>query len=80
MGESIKTKILHLIFIMILCCFFISMRIFYNLGVAADEFNTNPALILGGEIFLTLDWLRLFLEFLLIPLFLLYFYFDKKKS
>ncbi|MGL4971627.1 MAG: hypothetical protein ACRC6H_00640 [Culicoidibacterales bacterium] len=32
---------------------------FYNLGIFVDEFNTTPAVVLGGDLWLLLTWAQL---------------------
>ena len=39
--------------------FIISLRLFWNMGIYVDEYNTNPAVVCGGELWLYMDWLRL---------------------
>lgn len=39
----------------------ISLVLFYNMGVFVDEFNTTPSVVCGGDFWLYMDWLRLFL-------------------
>lgn len=37
----------------------ISLKLFWNMGIFADEFNTSPAVVCGGSFWLAADWLRL---------------------
>ena len=37
----------------------ISLRLFYNMGIAADVLNTSPAVICGSDFWLLMDWIRL---------------------
>lgn len=37
----------------------ISMKLFYNMGVYVDEANSSLDVVLGGEFWLWMDWIRL---------------------
>lgn len=37
----------------------ISLKLFWNMGIFVDEFNTSPAVVCGGSFWLAADWLRL---------------------
>ncbi len=50
------------IFICSLAVLMISIRLFWNMGVYADEYNTTPGVVCGGEFWLLMDWLRLLLS------------------
>lgn len=50
-----------LVFIFSLASLVISLVLFYNMGIFVDEFNTSPDAVCGGEFWLYMDWLRLFL-------------------
>ena len=52
-------KIRIVIFILSLISLVISVNLFWNLGVYVDEVNTSPDVVLGGMIWLYMDWLRL---------------------
>lgn len=55
-----KKKIgILVIFIFSTAALFISLKLFYNMGIFVDEFNTSPAVVNGGEFWLMMDWLRL---------------------
>ncbi|MGL4760808.1 MAG: hypothetical protein ACRCWG_05045 [Sarcina sp.] len=55
-----KSKILNgNIFILSLTCLLISLKLFWNMGIYVDEFNTSPDIIFGGELPLLMYWLRL---------------------
>ncbi len=43
----------------------ISLKLFWNLGIYVDEYGTSPSVVSGGEFWHSMDWLRLFLLFLL---------------
>lgn len=56
-------KILKIsIFVLSLICLIISLKLFLNLAIYADEFNTSPDVVLGGEFWLYMNWLRLILS------------------
>lgn len=56
-------KILKIsIFVLSLICLIISLKLFWNLAIYADEFNTSPDVVLGGEFWLYMNWLRLVLS------------------
>lgn len=40
-------------------CLYISMVLFYHAGIFVDEHNANLAMVLGGDVWLYVDWLRL---------------------
>ena len=50
------------IFILSSICLIISIKLFWNIALYADEFNTSPDRILGGDLWLSMDWLRLVLS------------------
>lgn len=52
-------------FILSFLSLIISLKLFWNLAIFADENNSSPAIINGGEFWLTMDWLRLLLLLLL---------------
>lgn len=55
-----KSKILKSsIFVLSIICFLITFKLAFNMGVYVDEFNTSPDVVLGGEIWLNMYWLRL---------------------
>ena len=47
------------IFIISLIILMISLKLFWNTGVYADEYGSYPVLISGGWFWLYMDWLRL---------------------
>lgn len=51
------------IFILILStlALIISAKLFWNLGIYVDEYGTSPDIVLGGDFWLAMDWLRLFI-------------------
>lgn len=55
-----KSKILNIsIFILNVICLLISLKLFWNIAIYVDEFNTSPDVVLGGSLWLTMDWIRL---------------------
>ena len=55
-----KGKFLNIsIFVLSLVCLLISLKLFWNMGVYVDEFNTYPDVVLGGNLWLIMDWIRL---------------------
>ena len=53
-----KGKFLNIsIFVLSLICLLISLKLFWNMGVY--EFNTSPDVVLGGNLWLIMDWIRL---------------------
>lgn len=55
-----KNKLINiLIFVLSTISLVISVKLFYNMGIFADEFNTSPAVATGGEFWLLMDWVRL---------------------
>ncbi len=55
-----KNKKINLaIFLLSVLALGISLKLFYNMAIYSDEFNSSPALISGGEFWSIMDWLRL---------------------
>lgn len=54
-----------MLFIMSFASLLISLKLFWNLGVFVDENNLSPAIVNGGDFWLTMDWVRLLLLFVL---------------
>lgn len=48
-----------IIFIFSTVALLISLKLFYNMGIFVDEFNTSPDVVNGGDFWLMMDWLRL---------------------
>lgn len=42
-----------------LLCLIISVKLFWNMGVFADEYGSSPVLVTGGWFWLYMDWLRM---------------------
>ena len=55
-----KNKIVNIcIFLLSIISLIISLKLFWNMGIYVDEFNTSPDVVLGGNLWLYMDWLRL---------------------
>ena len=53
-----KGKFLSIsIFVLSIICLIISTKLFWNIAIYSDEFNTSPDIILGGEFWLNMNWL-----------------------
>lgn len=48
-----------IIFGLSLVSLMISMKLFYNMGVYVDEANSSLDVVLGGEFWLWMDWIRI---------------------
>ena len=57
-----------MIFLLSIFCLVVQMKLFWNLGNYVDEHNTSPDVVLGGDIWLTLEWLKLLFIFLIVML------------
>lgn len=53
------------IFVISFISLFISLKLFYNLAIFSDEFGTSPSVVNGSDFWLMMDWLRMFLLFVL---------------
>lgn len=53
------------IFVLSLISLIISLKLFWNMGVYADEYGSSPVLVCGGWFWLCMDWIRLALLFVL---------------
>ncbi|WP_172372376.1 hypothetical protein [Sporosarcina jiandibaonis] len=58
-------KLSIIVFILSLISLLISLNLFWNLGVFVDEYGLSPDIVNGGDFWLSMDWLRLLLLFLL---------------
>lgn len=54
-GKSVNL----IIFIVSALALGISLKLFWNMGIYVDEYNTSPSVVCGGEFWLYMDWLRL---------------------
>lgn len=53
------------VFLLSIISLFVSLRLFWNLGMFVEEYGISPEIIYGGELWLTMAWLRLLLLLLL---------------
>lgn len=54
-GKFINGSIFVLSFISLI----ISCKLFWNLAIYVDEFNTSPDVVLGGEFWLYMNWFKI---------------------
>lgn len=54
-----------IVFLASFACLVISLRLFVNMAIFVDEYNSSPTLVCGGGFWLMMDWLRLGFLFLL---------------
>ncbi len=47
------------VFVLSLVSLAISVKLFWNMGVYADEYGSSPVLVTGGWFWLGMDWVRL---------------------
>ena len=47
------------IFILSIICLIITCKLFWNIAIYADEFNTSPDIVLGGEFWLYMNWIKI---------------------
>lgn len=59
-----KKILLALISFLCVACLLISCKLFWNIAIYADEFNSSPNIIFGGHFWLITEWLNLFFLFL----------------
>lgn len=58
--KGMNKKILKIsIFILSFVSLIISLKLFWNMGVYVDEYNTTPSIIYGGKFWNLMDWIRL---------------------
>lgn len=48
-----------IVFIFSLITLLVSMKLFWNMAIFVDEFNTSPSVVLGGDFWLYMEWLKL---------------------
>lgn len=53
------------IFILSTLALIISVKLFWNMGIYVDEYGTSPNIVVGGNFWLAMDWLRLFVLLIL---------------
>lgn len=57
-----KSKRINLIlFILSSISLIISVKVFWNIGIYVDEYNTSPNIVYGSDFCLLMSWLRLFI-------------------
>jgi formate hydrogenlyase subunit 3/multisubunit Na+/H+ antiporter MnhD subunit len=56
-----QRKLSIIVFIISFALLTISAKLFWNLAVFADEHNSSPSIISGGDFWLAMDWVRLLL-------------------
>ena len=54
-----------LVFLLSTISLIITISQFWNLGIYVDEYGTSPSIVLGGESWLYLSWIKLFILFVL---------------
>ena len=55
-----KNKIINMsIFLLSIISLIISLKLFWNMGIYAAHLNTSADVVLGGNLWLYMDWLRL---------------------
>lgn len=52
-------KINLVIFLLSVLTLVISLKLFYNMAIYSDEYNSSPVLVSGGWFWLSMGWLRL---------------------
>ncbi|WP_055668597.1 hypothetical protein [Desnuesiella massiliensis] len=60
-----KRKLLIAVFILSILSLLISIKLFWNTAIFVDEYNLSPAIVNGGDFWLSMDWVRLFLLLIL---------------
>jgi len=56
-----KKKMQIICLIISLLCLIISMKLLYNMGIFVDEYGLSPDIVLGGDFWLYMEWLRILL-------------------
>ena len=75
-----KSKRINLIlFILSSISLIISVKLFWNMGIYVDEYNTSPNIVYGSDFWLLMSWLRLFILGVLTLIFLIKL-FDQEKD
>lgn len=76
-----KTKFLLIInIILLIACIMISACIFKNTAIFVDQYNLSPEVVLGGYVWLLMDWLRLGMLGLVLVISIVIFALSKKKN
>lgn len=56
-----QKRLIQILIVISLIVLVISTKLFWNMGIYVDEYNSTPSLITGGDFWLLMDWLRLVL-------------------
>ncbi len=67
-GKEVKVEQRGLniaVFVLSLTALVISLKLFWNMGVYANEYGSSPVLVSGGWFWLYMDWIRQGLLFVL---------------
>lgn len=56
-----KKPIEKFVFILTTMALIISVKLFWNMAIYVDEYGTSPSVVLGGNFWLLMSWLRLFI-------------------
>lgn len=67
-------------FILCIVCLFISMKLFWNTGVFVDEYNLSPDIVLGGSVWMLMNWIQIGLIAIISMLTLILFIVNIKKK
>lgn len=70
----------YIVFSLSLFSLVISSVEFYHLAIFVDEFNFNPAIVLGGDVWLIMTWLKLLFLLLATIISAVFIFTGKKKS
>lgn len=61
-----RSQILSIvIFVVSFVTLLISLKLFWNTAIFVDEYGLSLDIVNGGDFWLTMDWLRIFLLFIL---------------
>lgn len=73
-------KIISILLVIIsIASLFISIKLFWNTGIFVDEYNLNPSIVNGGQIWSSMDWIRLLLLAIMSILAIINLYLSKSK-
>ncbi len=50
-----------IVFVLSCVTLFISLKLFWNMGIYVDEYNSSPSRVYGSEFWLYMAWIRLIL-------------------
>lgn len=56
------------ILLLSILCLMISVKLFWNLSIYVDQYNTSPNIVFGGHFWNYAHWLTLLINFLIIVL------------